>query len=306
MDKFNIFIHFPTKNIENEIKSRNDLENYLSEVEIQLYRADCEKGSNLFYDSTNTEKFIDQINLIDELGNFEYQNVESLLYSDYLTNADNIQDNQKYENSDNTKYCLWNFYSEISDDFPPILKEIAERKLQNEHEKYLLLNINNAFVYNRNFIPVLKDSLKNSTQQLPQFSHIYFVTNFFELEKWFKENRTPRNYNFDDNRHIENHPKSLVNSKDKSPIIGGEKGKQHIASLLEDAIGDTNDKDYLINFDEKNGQYVRFEYENENPQNQYHGYHLVLQGTYDRDEKEVCKISEKILQIIDYRKKMSV
>jgi len=303
MDIFNIFIHFPTKDIENEINTRENLEFYFDKIQISIDRADCEKGTRLFYSESNIIDFFKEIKLISEIENYDFLSFETYLYSNCLTNADNWEDKQHFDNSHDTKYCLWNFYeNEICSDFPIVLKEITEQKLLNKEEKYLLLNFNRAFDYNRKFIPIFKDNLKNTTQHLPQFIHIYFVTDFFELEKWFKENRIRRNYNFEDNRHIKssNAENSTTKKGNKSPILGND--KHHIANLLDDAIGDTNHKNYLINFDETHNQYVRYEYENKNPQNQYHGYHLVLQETYERDEKEVNKIPEKIKQILNYRK----
>ncbi len=259
MDKFNIFIHFPTKDIENEINTRENLEFYFNSISFCIYRTNCEKGSKLYYSEKNISEFLENIKIISDIGNYEFSSFETLLFSDYLSYADNWEDNSKFDNSYNSKYYFWNFYSknkEIQKKIPEVLKEIAERKLQNPQEKYLLLNIYQAFNTKREFIPIIKDELKNYNQNLPQFIHIQYVNNFIDLEKWFRENRRKRKYNFEDNRHLRssNTENSKTKKDNKSPILNND--KQHIAKFLDDAIGYANYKNYLINFDEKNKQYI--------------------------------------------------
>jgi len=310
MDNFNIFLFFPFENIESVVNTEFDLQNYLEEIKILIYRTQCENNTKLFYDSSNISQFIENIETLIELGNFEKQYINILLYEKLLKNADNWQEKPFFDNSTQTKYCLWNFHTknkqtnEIAENFPNVLKEITERNLQNKEEKFLFLNINKDFDYKRKFIPILKDNLKNTSQNLPQFIHIQYVSNFQELEKWFKANRKTKNYNFNDNRHLQKESAKNTKAKkaNKSPII--DNGKQHLATFLEDAIGYPLKVNYLINFDDKNSQYIRFEYENDNPQNQYHGYHLVLQETNERDEAQIKKIPQEIKDILDYREKI--
>jgi len=318
MDTFNVFIHFPTENLEKEFLTKENLKSHIDDIIMICIRVVCENGATLFYLRPNLDKYIEEFTILNQLFEEDYNRKENEYDYEKQKFALNIdsnlrgliedaQDETSQKVEDNCIFRLWIYKEDrIENDFPDILKHITERQLKSKVVKHILINTDYSFHFPLNYIPVFKDCKNNNTTDLPQFVNIPHLKNFENLEQWFKKNRTPRKFNFEDERHKQrkNTKNNQTKKGNKSPILNND--KQHIASLLEDAIGNSNDKDYLINFDEKNGQYVRFEYENENPQNQYHGYHLVLQGTYDRDEKEVSKISEKILQIIDYRKKMSV
>jgi len=75
-----------------------------------------------------------------------------------LKNADNWQEKPFFDNSTQTKYCLWNFHTknkqtnEIAENFPNVLKEITERNLQNKEEKFLFL-----VLYKREWVKRKKD-----------------------------------------------------------------------------------------------------------------------------------------------------
>jgi hypothetical protein len=306
MDKFNIYLHFP-ENIDKNIQNTPELNNFIDELEMLIMRADCEKGVELYYEGTNRDVFTDTLNIIANCDEgYDLQSPDLRIYSLLATaTAKDIEIKPSFSINEHTYYGLWNFDNRgLSDNFSGIFKEITEKKLagaDKNNEKYLLINVFAQLQFNRNFISIFKDSSLKSNVMLPQFVAIEYVIDFKSLEEWFEKNRLPRNYNFKDNRHIENHP----DFKKMSPLLNGD--KEHAASLLKQALGDKREKEYLINFDEKNGCYIRFEFENENPQNLYHAYHLVhnkrSEKPHTRDEKAEKEIPERILMLLKYRKK---
>ncbi len=317
MDTFNIFIHFPTENLEEIFRSTEMLKSHNDEIIMICIRTICEKGANLFYFRPNLDKFIEEftaLNCLWEEDKYlqkenEYDYEKEYLALNIDSNLRGIieeegQDETSLKLEDNCVYRLWRLENDtIEKKFPDILKHITERQLKSKETKHILININNLLHFQCKYFSVFKDCKNNATANLPQFVNIPHLHSFEELERWFKKNRTPRKYDFDDNRHKQrkNAKNSRIKKDNKSPILNND--KHHIVKLLEEAIGDPSYKDYLINYDEKNGQYVRYEFEDDTPQNQYHGYHLVLQGTYERDEKEVNQIPDRVMQIIEYRNK---
>lgn len=297
----NIYLLF-REDIENIINNESEGKKIIDNLKIILDRIGCEKDTSVYYDSENKNHFIDNLKLLqDMVGNFGTLDFETSLHillreleAEYIDNtSDNI-------------FKVWNIDNQnLEDDFPNILKTGADKIILNQ-QKAVLMNIDNAFSFNRAFIPILKDNRNdNSIVKLPQIAHLFFVNDFENLEKWFEENRKERNYNSTDNRHVVG-----INGyiQGKAPIIGGQEGKKKLAVLLETALGNItgNFKD-LINWDAENECYVWFEFENHNPQNQYHGYHLVYppnhqnylqRNTSSTGEK---KIPEKIKDILKYK-----
>jgi hypothetical protein len=298
MDTFYIYICFP-KNI--NLSSIEEGKQLLKDIQCLIDRADCEKGSILFYDSANKDSFFDILDVYSEsdmLGNFGMYSFQEVL-STLLLEA-NVKDWRKGTinfDDDDISYGEWlpnGMYlkNKISD----LLKEITEQffRLKDNNEKCLLLSIyNSSHIYNPIHI------IKNQKGKNNLVAKVDFVSHFIELENWFLKNRLLRNYNCLDNRHVENHPNYI---KKKSPILGGLGGKKHLKELLGNAIGDYKKIKYLINFDENNVCYVR--YEDENISNQYHGYHLVKPITHERDIKEEKKIPERVKNLLQYRKKL--
>lgn len=190
-----------------------------------------------------------------------------------------------------------------------LLKEMTEHALRtnNEWNKHLLINIKDAFEFYQKVIPVFKDC--GNADDLPVFIHIAYVSSFEALETWFGQNRTPRKYNIGDNRHIEGHGKYIP---PKSPVLGGFGGKQNLADLLKTAVGDQHaqrDHEDFMNYDPIYNCYVWFEYEEDNPQNQYHGYHLAIPKVRAKSEKEIhtrdkeaeARIPARVMAILKQR-----
>lgn len=324
MDKFHLYLHFPTASL--KIQSRQEGETLIEQITMLIDRADCEKGAKLYYEESNMDsflsKFLDELRLVYEielgelsLGTLSFE--ESLLQLLRDATAENWE--QKPKCKTEAIYKTWDLNSEqLYADFPVVFKEILERELETEaseknnnenKSKTLLINLLDmpfSFFYDdtENFVPILKDVRSNNSY--PILRHIYFVGSFTALEKWFLDNQTPRSYNTRDFRHIEGHPDYI---KGKSPVLGGIGGISHIASLLQTAITDQREAERaskdLINYDEVNNCYVWFETEGDNPQNQYHGYHLVKPNTHIVDNGAVDKIPERVIALLEYRRTIS-
>lgn len=302
MNIFHLYILFP-QGLDRHINNVDDASTFIKNFQITLIRADCEQGAILYYSSSNKEAFVEEAQVLEELlGFFGILNFEEAINYLLLTaNANNWEQNTIHDIEEQ-----YSFYKQwisenrsLGEDVPPTIKEITEKafRIRNrQNEKSLLLNTLHFFPA-KNPISMIKGSNEGDPLIIP----IVFVTNFQELDKWFLDNRQQRNYNMEDNRHIENHPSHKMG---KSPLLNGLNGKNHAASLLINAVSDQRDRAYLINFDEGNGCYIRFEYENDNPQNLYHGYHLVKPITHERDLVEENKISNRIMSILEHRKEI--
>lgn len=302
MSDFSIYFHFPAEDIFDSVDTEDKFRKFIEELTFLIDRADCEKSSNLFFSESNKDKFIEALRLSEEeygIGNFSVD----LIINELLFNANNWEQKPKFESNENIcLYRVWDLDGKQTiEEFPDVLKEITEC-IEHSTNKCLLINVANTYFFNRDYIPVLKDCRDSKTDNFPKLFHIKLVYQFSDLEKWFEENRTARNYNFRDNRHVKSH-RDYRNGK--SPIIDGEAGKERLSELLKTAITDQRSKEKiskdLINFDIKNNCYVWFEFENENPQNQYHGYHLVYADTEERNTQAENIIPERIKRILEYR-----
>lgn len=309
MDTFHIYIHFPD-NIINHISDSQMGIDFIEEFIMTIDLADCEKGSFLRYSKSNFDSFIELLDLIQQeseniFGHYSVQEVFSIV----LQSAIDFDNNPLYIlDESNCYYKQWvSENGESNSIFPNIFKEIVERKnkISSHNEKILMINLFNID-YATNPIKIIKDCrTNNNTTKIVEFD---FIINFNEIDEWFINNRLRRNYNYGDNRHIENTPQSLIKSLGKSPLIGGLGGKNNAEYHLKNAIGDKNSsKDFndLMNCDSNNNDfYIWFEYENDNPQNQYHGYHLVSRQTpYQKDLEAEKRIPDRVVKLLEYRKK---
>jgi len=306
MDKFKakVFLHFLTENIDRHITTADEGLAFMESVYICIDRADCEKGTELFYQGSNKDLFLQQLILIQEfseIGNF------GTIPPDVAINillqeasAENWEENLHYT-SDKCDYQIVRNkggHQFTINNIPDVLKEIYERKIVDNQSEYILFNLYNNFIINDIKISICK--ICNNTPSDCQDA--FHIKNFKELDQWLDENRTPRSYNFEDYRHIEGHPKYVKNPP-KSPLLGGLGGRQYAEELLPHAVGDKKETQRLYNFDEKNECYIQFEYEGDNPANQYHGYHLLKPKTHEVDEKAIRDIPQRIVNILEYRQR---
>lgn len=298
------YIHF-TEQADKLVNSPQEYEKLISHVVNMLDRADCEKGAVLSFSEDNAEQFVSNLAALKEFEEFigTYSSAEVISKILLDLSVHNWPDKQLHE-TDEWKKFYRHFAAGariVSDNCPDVLKETAERIAMNlqqngDIDKLLILDIGNSFP-EVSHISVIRGVEQNP----PQMININKVTGFKELEAWIYANIPERNYNSADNRHIEGHPEYIDG---KSPILGGLGGKPRLAVLLQKAIGDARVRQILANYDEEKGAYVRYEYENVEHQNQYHGYHLVKPDSHVADVKEIQKLPPRIIKLLDYRESL--
>lgn len=295
MQKIYSYIHFPDS-LDDYIDCHEKGKSLVKDLRMSIDLIDCEKGSVIYYSKSNKIAFFESLEVFDEVfgyfGGIDFKTLIDILFQE----AEIIPINESFQTPCN--YSIYNSNTTYLDrDFPLIfLESLSNLKRIIEPDKLIILNMFNNYFSNSK-INIIEDcnEMGKKIFELP------FVENFKQLDDWLIENRIQRNYNMSDNRHIENHPQSQINSHNKSPLINGLGGKENASKLLINAIGDKRVTKDLINWDSNNQSYIWYEYENENPSNQYHGYHLVKAYTHEKDSKAIEKIPERTSDILNYR-----
>jgi hypothetical protein len=135
--------------------------------------------------------------------------------------------------------------------------EVAQRKHNNFDQAFVLINYRVITIQNEIVIKI--NNINN---------HLEILDNEIQLTNWFSENRIPkRNFQSIPKHNI---PKPKRNGKIISPLYGN---SENAAIILKTAIG-INSKE-LFGYDESNQMVIVFKFENDTPQNQYHGYHIA-------------------------------
>jgi hypothetical protein len=303
MDTFNVFIIFPNEtSVADAVKDEVTYRAYLNTTKDLIDRADCEKGVHLYYNDSEKKVFINALTLLAESGEF-YLLDPNVVINELLRNAiDCTTSEQKQQET--AFYALWDFDSrQIVPTIPPSVKEAY--KYQNEAGmggKSLLLNIGNEFYPQKKALFVFRDSSTYADAQMPVFVKIDNVNHFEDLNDWFKQNRTLRQLNTIDQRHNEQSP-NYDSVRGKSPLLydlsRNAEAVLHVQSLLNEAISDQYANKDLMNYDLEKERYIWFEYENDNPQNQYHAYHLAKPMSHEEDTNAVSRIPERAKRFID-------
>jgi hypothetical protein len=84
-----------------------------------------------------------------------------------------------------------------------------------------------------------------------------------------------------------------------------EEAAHYVQNLLNDAFGDQNAEQHskdLMNFDAQKDRYIWFEYENDNPQNLYHAYHLAIPKTHDEEKNAIERMPKRAKRFIDLKR----
>jgi len=143
--------------------------------------------------------------------------------------------------------------------------EVAERKISKEDDKFLILN---------HYGHVLPNEFEVSVEQT--LILLQSCSKEKEICDWFATERVPV-------RNFQVIPKHGENRQDER-IIRGELvsplrcSQEEAQKMLHTAIGDTIDE--LFNHDKQRPEYfIVFKYENINPQNMYHGFHVPLKSS---------------------------
>lgn len=187
-----------------------------------------------------------------------------LLLRDYP----DVQDESQVDHQ--SSYFSWHYQeSRVHPENVSILAEIAERSLASAGAaKFLALTLGDTNHSNAPIIPVFKDS--NQDAQLPKFVLIEYVYGLAQAFNWLNKNRRPRKF-IKNPKHGENGLGVRYNKGEKVSPLRCSEAEAHV--LLQTAIGD-NKTAKLYNFDVAHSQYMEFPFENETPENIYHGYHL--------------------------------
>lgn len=304
MQTIHTYIHFP-ENLDENLDGRNaeNAKNLYKDFQMTIDLADCENGSLIYYCKSNKDKFFDNIHAFEELNHLNIGSYDLETFINSIFNENSVFAVGEEFNS-NCKIMTYNSeHGGIDEEIPFIFFNIIHRnKGLMEVDKQIVLNLFNSY-FSQNPILFIVDC--TNSNDLVSTIEIPYVTNFHELDTWLIENRLKRNFNCDDNRHIENHPQSKIASHNKSPLIGGLGGKKNAENLLENAIGDKksiSNKLDLMNFDYSKNAYIWYEFENVN--NQYHAYHLVKAFTHEKDNVAVNRISNRVLKLLEYRERM--
>lgn len=137
------------------------------------------------------------------------------------------------------------------------LCEISQRKKDNELENFAIINHQ---IISINEISVLINQNVNISIDL--------INNNVDLINWFSENRIPkRNFQSIPKHKIQN--PIIKNNKLISPLYGTE---ENANIILNSAIGISLKE--LFGFDKLFNKVIVYKFENNTPQNQYHGYHV--------------------------------
>jgi hypothetical protein len=303
VDKFHLFFVFSP--IPNEVVDQQDLaDNYIKNMVYMIERADCENTSTIYLSRNNIKEYIEELDILNEIlpftGILNSTELIALLLQQiepkYL-NEELIQNDQP-----NSRYYrqLISASRTLTDGPKNLVKDLIEKTITSQssvNEACFILNPGGG-VADEEYITVIR----GGSDERPVMATLDIIRDFTQLEECFYTNSQPRMYNHGDNRHIEGHGSYIPR---KSPLIGGQTGKENARNLLSKALGDRKDRQYLVNFDNINNRYIRFEFEGQNPQNQFHGYHLVMPTTHEPDEKAVSQISKRIIKLLEYREYLS-
>lgn len=290
MKKLYCYFYFPTEKLVDEGITVDNIGSYLKKIRLMLQRAECEHESIILYHNENLNNFSSWLQTLAEesLGTVSYKtSLQRLLYD-----AEDFQDLSKETYPESYIYQEWAQGSFVPlDSYVEYFLSYVIRENHRIAERCLLMIDIDPRTYDRNPIFVIYADLTEANAK-PQIVEVNVAHEMEHIHEWLKIHRTPRGYDMNDVRHVEHSPQY---ERGKSPIIGGEAGKQVLEKLLPEAIGNKHQKD-LIAYDSSKHQYIWYE---KGQGNEYHGYHLVKPQTYQRDESAIAKIPQAIKHVVD-------
>ncbi|MBS7231120.1 hypothetical protein KHA90_08790 [Flavobacterium psychroterrae] len=269
MSKVNIFILLPEKNPSfNWINSidvlieENSIRDYLRNLDLYKKSINHEKYDG-FYDKKSLLELVSQIKTLEDSYPQPTLRTLQILFSDFFDWREDCN------NSNENNYSI--FSSLITDN---TFCEVAQRKHNNISQNFAFLNHQAIAIKNK------IDILLNTTEKDFKILH-----NDSELIAYFCENRIPaRNFQTIPKHNI---PRPIRRRGELiSPFYGD---KKNAAEILKTAIG-VNSKE-LFGYDKSKKMVIIFKYENDTPQNQFHGYHVEIES--DEIPSEIRKILKK-------------
>lgn len=292
MPNLDTYILFPSSNPSNNVISNNDeivleeakLISFLKQLESLVETVGCKKDTNLFYSANEINDFLENV---EELNKEELYLIDAASTIDeYLQKANAINWLDKPLQSNDFQYCILDFNSsKIVQLFNHSINESLEQQLYYQDHKVLLIN-HLAINAPNQYASLIKRT--NKSNNFPIAIIIPLVNNEKELNKWLTQNRKTRVFNLIP-KHGENGKGAYQSNKgDEVSIL--ECNKEEAQKLLKNAIGDVRiDAKRLYNYDPIRDNYILFYYEGENPQNQYHGFHISKENATKKIPNSILK-----------------
>jgi hypothetical protein len=254
MSKVNLFILIPERspafnwiNSTDILIEENVIRDFLRNLDIYKKSIDHEKYDG-FYDRNSLIELSKQIIILEESYPRPTLRTLQTLFFDFFDWREDC--NHSNEND----YSIFNFPIENH-----TFCETAQRKHNNVDQNFAFFNHQAVTIKDE-----IEIKLNNSNRNFK------ILENSTELIDWFCENRIPKR-NF---QSIPKHdiPKPIVRRGQLiSPLYGDDKNASEILKI---AIG-INSKE-LFGYDKLKNMVIIFKFENDTPQNQYHGYHVNI------------------------------
>lgn len=283
MKELNIFVLLPEANPLHSFLHNAD--DFVEEEQLRIFLTEFmksiewvyrEKNATAFYSFENIQRFLDNFDGFKD----DYLFNPAAAIEDILADAYNWQDQQLQEH--NSAYFVWHKQTAhfvVNHTF----SEISERQKNSPQQVSLLFNFR-AATLDSNQITILKEEIENKQLSIDSFS---YVSNLNQLYEWLVQNREKRNFNINP-KHGETG--IAAHNKSRGNEVSLLMCNRHQAQvLLDKAIGDVRLTTELYNFDTLYQRFIVFRFENETPQNQYHGYHPNNQDEIPHDFKQLIK-----------------
>ncbi|RXM44864.1 hypothetical protein [Flavobacterium sp. YO64] len=272
MSKVNLFILVPEKNpVFNWINNidtlieENHIQDYLRNLDMYKKSINHEKYDG-FYDKNTLLELANQIKILEDSYPKPTLRTLQLLFSDFFDWREECTHSIKNN---------YSIFSTLTEDHT--FCEIAQRKHNNVDQNFAILNHQAIKIRNEIEIRI------NTTNRI-----FRILDNVDELIVYFCENRIPtRNFQAIPKHNI---PKPIRRRGELiSPLYCDEK---NATEILKTAIG-LNSKE-LFGYDKSKNMVIIFKYENDTPQNQFHGYHVAIES--EEIPEEIRKRIKHLLQ----------
>ncbi|MBX9807584.1 MAG: hypothetical protein K2X95_07270 [Flavobacteriaceae bacterium] len=254
MSKVNLFILIPENNPKfswiNSIDiliEENNIRDYLRNLDSYKKSINYEKYDG-YYDKNSLIALSNQIKILEDSYPRPTLRILQSIFEDFFDWREN-----PIHSDENNKYTIFAIKIENH-----TFCEVAQRKHNNFDQAFAFINYRAITIQNE--IAIKINNINN---------HIEILENEIQLINWFSENRIPK-------RNFQSIPKHRIsdpiqrNGETISPLYGN---AENAEIILKTAIG-INSKE-LFGYDESNEMVIVFKFENDTPQNQYHGYHIA-------------------------------
>jgi hypothetical protein len=251
-----------------------------------------------FYVDFDWDKYISDSNnylyQLYEVVQLAYQHKATVFYSEqqiqeFITNCNNLDEGFSISHGNRLEVLLKNAIKQTNRRYLFEIcfsgKNTSLHYINNAAISIICSHSKNALisVSNNNYELLLSISSANDFEKV-KFG---IVNNTENLLKWIRDNSNERIFNLS-KKHGEN---GLGNWLGESPLLCSEHEAQQ---LLITAIPDFSKKEkQLFNFDQIHHTFIEFFHEGDNPQNQWHGFHIERVEWESRIPKSIRKYFEQ-------------